>query len=1201
MEKGNMTFGFDMGTNSIGWAVVDRKRHTIINMGSLIFPMGVNLEKGSKEVSKNVTRREKRQSRRQYFRRRLRKHLLAKKLDEKGMFPNINELYDKYISQNSTKKYKEKFQELIQQNLHCDEIRDFFAINPYEMRSRAFEGKQLTKLQLGRVFYQMGLRRGYKETLQDTDDKGAIYAGVPKDNRTGIDETRGKIQEFGTLGNYLFHENPHHTRLRNRYTLRSMYTEEFDLIFENQKKYYPEDLTEDFYRALGYRHKTDATKNGVLFFQRPLRSQKHLLGNCTFETDKPLAPKSCPAFEIFRAWSFATNIREDGNPLSDLDQKIVVDYLLDQNTAKKFDVLRKKLSNPDANFNYDNNETLPSSKTLAGLKKVFQKQWKTFSEKEIEDLWHLKYWADDPDWLEKHLSTKYNLDKDQIKVFKKVKLADGYSSLSRKAIANITEFLQKGYVYDEAVLLAGIKRALGEKWQALEITEQVAIEDTAIGIAKDGSKGPSIERIKTFLKEHTGATGKELTKLYHHSFKQQGEISKFLPEPANVRNPIVQQALFELRGLYNELVDEYGVPSTVKIEMARELKGSKKERDKIRDNNRKRREINIDLKQILDQYGQSHSRENIQKLQLFKEIENRYGRCVNPFNPEQSISLKDLFGTGNIQIEHIIPQSRSLNNSLGNKTLCDADTNRAKGDKTPAEYYQSIGADWEEIKRVMFDILPYQKAKRFIDESNPDADEFISRQLNDTRYISKFAVSYLKNVCSDVQIMQGSVTSLLRHYWGLDGILTPAKFIDVPNGEYLVAINLEGDVVDYRAWDGDKLKTIEDALAKKGVVLHGNVIHEKFYAKKARTDHRHHAIDALVVALAERKHLQQFSNAHAQGIDFKELRKSDGHIIERPWEQFWSDAKKVVDNILVYHKANNRVSTKIKKRLYDAKGNVKKVNGKEIFAQGRAARGSLHLESVYGMHESTNGEKKYHIRKPIDFIENNKHLAKVVDKGIREAILERLSSLGVDVSNPKGWKLSDLDKDVKNKVFFSADESGRPIPQVFLKNKSGSPIPIKKVRIREEIGNAEPLKDSINQYVNPKNNHHVMFYTDSGGKIYEDVVTLWTAVERARQKQPVYSCPPNCTPWFSIEDNELFLLGLADHQVDNWQALDNAYLNDHLYRVQNKSSSYYVFRLHRATGIDFESEMKRIRSFPALQAENPVKVKLTRTGKISPW
>lgn len=1195
-----LTFGFDLGTNSIGWAVVDKKKEQIKGMGSVVFPMGVNLEKGVKEVSKNETRRDKRQARRQNFRRKIRKAKLAERLAEKGMFPDIDHLTEKYLPEAADLKFEYKFQRLIRQVPRCEELNDFFHLNPYQLRAKAYDGEKLSKREIGRVIYQMGLRRGYRETLQDGDEKGAIYKGKPGEGKTGIEETQEKIAEYGTLGNYLHHEDPHQTRLRNRYTLRSMYTDEFNLIFKNQQKHYPELLDEDFYNELGFVHPTDPLKNGILFYQRPLRSQKHLLGNCQFESTKPVAPKSCPDFEQFRALTYATNIRCNGEPLSADDQKAVVDFLLAQKSSKKFADLKKKLSDPTAPYNYDDKEGIPASTTLANLKTIFKKNWKNFSEKDIEDLWHLKYWAKDPTWLDNHLREKYDLDEKSIGQFKKFRLPEGYANLSRKAIRAVSEFMVKGFTYNDAVLLAGVKKAMGANWDDMSVDLQSELEDQILLIAGEQGDGTSIDRIKEFLLTHQGLSEKDLKKLYHHSFKAFNADKKHLPEPENVRNPVVQQALYVLRNLYNQMVDEYGQPHEVKIELARDLKGSKKERDDIRDRNRDQRDINIAIKKTLDEYNQPHSRENIQKLQLYNELVNTFGKAVNPFNPEQTFGIKDLFDRGVVQIEHIVPLSTCLNNSMGNKTLCDADTNRKKGNRTPYEYFKSIGADWEAIKKSMFKILPYQKAKRFIDEKNPDADDFISRQLNDTRYISRYAVSYLRNACDNVDIMQGTVSAMLRHYWGLDGILTPAYHLDVENGEYFVAIDENDDVADYRHWDGTKIKKIEDELSKVGKVYNGNVLHGKFYPRKDRLDHRHHAIDALVVALAKKSHLQQLSTAHANEVDFKELRRSNEHVVTPPWEGFWTHTKREVDNILVYHKQNNRVLTKIKKRLYNFDGTPKKVNGEQIFAQGYSARGSLHKESVYGLHEYKNGERGYHIRKPINFIENHKHLAKVVDPGVRQAITDRLEALGLDVRNPKGWKLTELDAETRKTVFFEADEKGNPIPQVFLPNKSGAPMPIKKVRIREEIGNAVALKQEVNQYVNPRNNHHVMIYADSEGGLHEDMVTLWTAVKRARSKQPVYQTPKNCEPLFSLEENDLFLLGLPDDLVLDWHQLDNHTLHDHLYRIQKISPNDYSFRKHTATTIKYASESKRV-SVSSLQKENPVKVRLGITGKIAPW
>lgn len=1196
-----LTFGFDLGTNSIGWAVVNKEKEQIKGMGSVIFPMGVNLEKGVKEVSKNETRRDKRQARRQNFRRKIRKAKLAERLSEKGMFPDIDYLTEKYMPESKDLKFAYKFQRLIRQVPRCEELNDFFHLNPYELRAKAYNGEKLSKREIGRVIYQMGLRRGYRETLQDGDEKGAIYKGKPKENKTGIEETQEKIVEYGTLGNYLHNENPHQKRLRNRYTLRSMYTDEFNLIYKNQQKHYPELLDEDFYNELGFVHPTDPLLNGILFYQRPLRSQKHLLGNCQFESTKPVAPKSCPDFEKFRALTYATNIRCNGEPLSADDQQTVVDFLLAQKASKKFAQLRKKLSDPTAPYNYDDQEGLPASPTLSNLKSIFKKDWKRFSEKEVEDLWHLKYWAEDPDWLESKLREKYGLDDKSIGQFKKFRLPDGYANLSRKAIRAISEFMHKGFTYDSAVLLAGVKNAMGENWDQMPVETQSDLEDQIMEIAVEKGDGTSLARIKSFLLDHQGLSEKRLRKLYHHSFKEHKADKIHLPEPDNVRNPVVQQSLFVLRRLYNQLVDEYGQPHEVKIELARDLKGSKNERNDTRDRNRKQRDVNIAIKKTLDEYNQPHSRENIQKLQLYNELINTNGKAVNPFYPSQTFSIKDLFGSGAVQIEHIVPKSKSLNNSLGNKTLCDADTNRKKGNRTPYEYYKSIGADWEAIKKRIFKILPYQKAKRFIDEKNLDADDFISRQLNDTRYISRYAVTYLRQACDNVDIMQGTVSAMLRHYWGLDGILTPAYHLDVENGEYFVAINEKDEVAAYRHWDGSKIKKIEDELSKVGKVYNGNVLHGKFYPRKQRLDHRHHAIDALVVALAKKSHLQQLSTAHAKEVDFKELRRSNKHVVTPPWEGFWVQTKREVDNILVYHKQNNRVLTKIKKRLYNYDGSPKKINGEHVFAEGYAARGQLHKETVYGLHEYKNGERGYHLRKSIDFIKDNKHLATVVDPGIRQAITAHLASLGLDVYNPKGWKIADLDTETRNAVFFRKEENGAPVPQVFLPNRNGAPIPIKKVRVKVSFGNAQQLKNGVNQYVDPQNNHHAMIYANPEGELNEDMVTLWTAVKRARAKEPVYQTPEGCETLFSLEENDFFLLGLSDSEVLDWHQLDNHTLQDHLYRVQKISSGYYVFRKHTATTIKFDSEMKRIVSMSGLRKENPVKVRIDITGKIAPW
>lgn len=293
--------GLDLGTNSIGWAFVDTNKSKIKGIGSRIFPMGVNLEKGH-EVSKNATRREKRQTRRQTFRRKKRKRYIAAILQKQGMFPDESKL-----EQEITKKTLNK------------KLKIFFATNPYGCRAKAYMGEKLSLLEIGRIIYHFAQRRGYKESLKGMDkEEGKLYEGKPKEGITGINLTKEKIAEHGTLGNYFYNEDPHKVRIRSRYTTRKMFLDEFEIIWKNQKKFYPDVLTEELKLKLG-----DPEK-GLLFYQRPLRSQKHLIGHCTFEPDKPRCPVSAIPFEEFRMYQFINTIKHGEDSLNDEDRSTVM-------------------------------------------------------------------------------------------------------------------------------------------------------------------------------------------------------------------------------------------------------------------------------------------------------------------------------------------------------------------------------------------------------------------------------------------------------------------------------------------------------------------------------------------------------------------------------------------------------------------------------------------------------------------------------------------------------------------------------------------------------------------------------------------------------------------------------------------------------------------------------------------------------------
>src|SRR5690606_8546839 len=280
-----------------------------------------------------------------------------------------------------------------------------------------------------------------------------------------------------------------------------------------------------------------------------------------------------------------------------------------------------------------------------------------------------------------------------------------------------------------------------------------------------------------------------------------------------------------------------------------------------------------------------------------------------------------------------------------------------------------------------------------------------------------------------------------------------------------------------------------------------------------------------------------------------------------PWPSFNYDAEKAIESILVSHK---RVSNDITVRSH-----ITEKNGIKHRNIGVAARGQLHKETVFGK-RTFNGEEAFHVRKPIDSLTTEKQLEKVVDETVKLLILKRIQVLGGFV---KG--------NIPANTFFVVDENGIKQPQIYLPNKKGEPVPILKVRVKENIGGAEKLKESVNQWVNPRNNHHVLIYKDEKGNLKEDVVTFWTVEERKRTGQSAYQLPADGKEIVTtLHINDMFLLGLKEEDID-WENPDYEILKAHLYRVQKLSSKFYEFRLNTESSIknNFQPFYIRIQGF----------------------
>jgi CRISPR-associated endonuclease Csn1 len=1123
--------GLDLGTNSIGWALIEN--NVILGMGSRIFPEGVvNLGEGEgRETSKNASRTEARGVRRQIFRRRLRKRYLLKELAKHNLCPISSTLIKDW---NGTDIFKNVL------------IKEWFQLNPYELRAKAIQ-EEISLIELGRIFYHMIQRRGFLSNSRsagaDIKETSTIFKGDAKIGKIGISDTLKSIEQNKTLGSFLHTIQPKESepfsgkleRIRNRYTTRQMYIDEFETIWEFQKQYHTE-LNTNLKTILGGRKKDNYKEDGVLFHQRPLRSQKHLVGYCSFEPKKTKCNLSAIPFELFRIYQWINTLFYDVNGVR---QKITIEErkkiiaLLLSKEKPNFKEIRKTIGKLGGTyqFNYKDDDKIVGSHTISNLsdKKFFGNKWFDFSKKEQENIWHVLSFFDDRDKLKEYAIKNWSFDEEKATKISKFNLKDGYSNLSRKAILNILPFLEKGFMYDVAVGLAGVKNALSVNW---EEHEQFVL-DNVPEIVRSHLKGGYIEPLKSMMKNEFNCTDKQLEKLYHHSSAIETEkILERLPvnlhadrEIQKIKNPVVITALFEIRKLVNEIIDTYGKPNEIKVELARDLKASKTNRLDTRKKQKELEKQNDRVKVELEKLNQRINHVNILKYKLWEECNHT---C--PFTGK-IITISQLF-TGEVQIEHIFPWSRSLNDSFNNKTLCFADENRAKGNKTPFEFYNIQGDQkWEAIKLQALSCFKtkanypncYNKFKHFVKKKHDE--DFISRQLNDTRYISKEAKNYLSKICTNVLVAPGQMTAILRHHWGLNSIL-----------------NTEDNT-------------------------------------KTRDDHRHHALDALVMACSTRSHLQELSkrNRYQKNHELKDF--------PDPWLNFRQDAENSVAQILVSHKKQQNLLTV---RTHSTKKNG--VLRKNI---GVAARGQLHKESVYGLRKAPNSNKAFHIRKPLESLTTEKHLEKIVDDSVKLLILKKINQLGGFIKGK-----------IPKETFFIIDENLEKKPQIFLPNRNGNPVPIKKIRIKENIGGAEQLKENINQHVNPRNNHHVLVYKDFDGNLKEKVVTFWTAVERKRQGQNVIKLPDDGKEIVStLQINDLFLLGLCNEQID-WSNPNYQLINMHLYRVQKFTSGDYYFRKHQESKLGGELGVAYhyIKGFGAgktgWQTHKPIKVKVNSIGLI---
>lgn len=1028
--------GLDLGPNSIGWALIEEENQRIINSGVRIFQEGVESLNTGKEESRNASRRLNREIRVQNRRRRMRKHKLIPFLKENNLMPAENE-------------------------------EEFFKINPYEVRKKALN-KQLSNFELGRAFYHLNQRRGFKSNRK-TEILAESDKDVQKEKESGkvksaINELQNEIGQggFKTLGEFLASLDPHEKRIRDRYTDRSMYFDEFNIIWEKQKKYYPNILTDENLKIL---------RDEIIFFQRPLKSQRDKVGKCPFEPNYRRAAKSNPVFQEFRMLQQINSltiygggrITDEEQRLSMEEREILVKYL-NENPSLPIDkpTKIKKLLNLDTKATYKINlESLgkiDGMKTYCSIRRALgDKLYSNFGKEDLYKMWDVLYFAQDTDWLKNNAIKRWNFDEETAERFSKIALEDKFGNLSTKAMRKILPHLREGLMYHEAALAAGFQHSLWDK---------------------------------------------------------EVELRDLLPVPETVANPIVMQVLHQLRKVVNEIIESYTRPDIIRVELARDMKQPLQQRLKSLKKNNDIRDKNENIRQILiDEFniGQP-SRDDIIKYRLWEEC-----KFICPYTGK-NIGKHQLFN-GEFEVEHIYPYSRSLDNSFMNKTLCEKRANNEKGNRIPFEYFTEKNISTDEVKqRVKY--FPEPKARKFFAKEIEGQEEFISRQLNDTRYASRLAKDYLKMAAPEVTTSAGNATALLRKYWGLNSILSQS--------------NEDSDTAEI----------------------------------KNREDHRHHAIDAIVVAMTDRSKLQRLSTYHGMEStryrDMQEDEKLKKHF-PYPWENFRRDIAESVSNIIISHKINKRVS------------------------------GPLHEETLYGKLSDHNGMPKenekgiplFAVRKKIENL-THAEIHKIIDPVVQDAIVERLEEFGVDT----------------NQKSFNIPKNAFAEPIFLRGRKSGKLTRIKTVRIAHP-SNAVINIRKYNVWAESGNNHHILIYSENGKRAGK-VVTRFEANQRRLDGLPIIDreLSPEKEFIMSLAINELVIMGEIPEGFDVLDTSSYNLIFDKVYRVQlmNSIDNVVTFRKHFISILStLDKNGKKIfpgRFFASPSTLNCTKVKISPTGML---
>lgn len=1077
--------GLDLGTNSIGWALVDKSQQRILGMGSRIIPMGtdkLDYEKGA-GITKNADRRMARTIRKMNKRYKLRRNKLLFILNELGILPD--QFQFKGGIPEPTKLQELELLPIRKGTLQLD------SLNHYQLRVDALT-KKIAAKDFGKIMYQFNQLRGYaggsnndetkkkkEETTEEETEKKKSYEvitqkvailNIQKSDRTykskggknkgqelplfdiafllddeekegttmlqsleiGKEEeleirikqtkkgeniivalpqkTNWKKQMEATeeiikteklfIGQLLLKDllNSRWTKIRNRVILRHRYQEEFDAIWEEQAKHlsilnncpnekltaivnylYPgSSQTQKELRQQGIEGGLKyIVKEQVIYYQRPLKSQTELISKCQFEKEEKVIATSHPLFQEFRCWKQINQLylRSKEGTYNEKKGKTIYKYSDRYLTPEQKNTIYLKLQDQKqvgfsdvakiVGLKNDNTEylnglnvkaKLKGCDTTITIKKILGEEFNTIIQQDNEivfkiwdSLFDLKNSGSEYEKKSKKVSSLIDILKNVIdeekattialKLAQSISYPRKYASLSAKAIENILPLMHLNPSSINILTKENfdkIKHAIdtGELLEGIE-AYMVDYINSNPEIIQTGGMMDSFAASLVYGK-HTTENIKPTIKNYHDI--------KYNPN-RNLRNPIVEQITNEALQVIKAIWKEYKLNTDeleIRIELARDLKNSAAEREKIYKGQLNNQKQNSRIKERLAEERIPITDENVVKYKLYEQQ-----KYISPYSGNSlEVNLFDEY-----EIDHIVPKSRLFDDSISNKVLVEGFLNKEKSNRTAWEYISQQNTmhqicSIERFIELVNDNYFGKKKKNLLLEKIPT--DFIERQIKETQYIALAVKSELAQIVgsNNVKSSTGMITDFLRSRWGLKKLfmeLTESRFKQM------------------ELWDSSNKWVTRDFDERKNK----DILRIKNWSK--RYDHRHHSIDALVVALTEQSHIQRLNNLNQELQNWlvkhkEEIKlevKEDETILEAffnleekrreeiqidmpgfrnfnsPFDNLVRQARTHLEAMVISHKPKDNLTIQINE----------KTEKKEI-----KIRGSLHEATLYGKH-----------------------------------------------------------------------------------------------------------------------------------------------------------------------------------------------------------------------------------------------------------